>query len=94
MPRLPKPYKRPGIAISDGSPKKEWLTIQVRDINPGDLVANIGTVDSVTSTNDPYRIIVQNIFDEQIVMNPYDTVLAFRVPLGDGHQAGEDVLRG
>lgn len=94
MPRLPKPFKRPGIAISDGSPEKTWREIQVQDVNTGDLVAGVGLVDRIEKYEDPYQINLINVFDVRHVLSPRSLVNVFRVHMGDGHQAAEDVLRG
>jgi hypothetical protein len=79
--RLPKPFKRPGISISDGSPRRTWATTEVWKVLKGDIVADFGLVQDVAhfKRRDPEQFIVRltNVMGVSEEFRHHSQVFAF-----------------
>lgn len=70
----PKPFKRNSIDVIR-SDKREWQNIKVRHLEPGDIVADIGKIESILF-NSPWALI-ENVVGREIQISLYGTVFAY-----------------
>lgn len=76
MAHIPKPFQRPGVALSDGV-KKEWRDVPPSTLKPGDLVTDYGLVESVEAPASAEDLPVIHFASGKSVVFHWDTVKAF-----------------
>lgn len=77
MPKLPKPFQRPGIALQIAGPKRSWRQTVADFVNVGDIVQghNRGLVENVEHFDALVRLTFKNGVQE--TFNLDDRVTAF-----------------
>jgi len=73
MPR-PKPFSRNSVSLSS-TEKREWKNLPARQIEPGDIVLDVGKVQSVNI--DDHRVTIEVISGDAFYFDVDRTVLAF-----------------
>jgi len=77
MPSIPKPFKRPGITISDGTPPRTWDFTYVPELRPGDTVTDFGTIESVEYHEHSGTVTLTNVLGEERTLTGHSQVYAF-----------------
>lgn len=79
MPK-PKPFKRPGIELSSGGPKRVWRDdVKPEDLAVGDTVAEFGEVEGKQYAGNSQYILTSTVGRAER-FGPEDRVKAFVVP--------------
>lgn len=74
---MPKPFQRKSISVGVNS-HRMWLKVTPGEIQPNDVIPELGLVASVNTMKDCFVIIGKS--GGELVLTPADRILAFTFP--------------